>query len=57
MKKADQVLRTLADLYDFHKKLSRFRIVERGRINESLRPTPKRRDEDRGSRVSRFDPS
>ncbi len=38
MKKADRVFRELGDLYDFYKKLSRFRIVE-GREADGPRAT------------------
>jgi hypothetical protein len=37
MKKADQVFRMLGDLYEFHKRLSRFRIRENVEAGKSPR--------------------
>jgi hypothetical protein len=39
MKKADQVLKTLADLYDFRKRLRQFRIVKNGKSKKPAKPT------------------
>jgi hypothetical protein len=39
MKKADQVLKTLADLYDFRKRLKQFRIVKDEKSKKPANPT------------------